>query len=185
MRPGRIIAWTLLFLGGVVMVTPIFFMFTTSLKTAARGLSISTLIPREPTLDNYPGVCQDGRFVRWFLNSLADRHHLDPVDVFFDSLVGYTLAKFEFRGRYFVFLAILSTLMIPTEMLVIPWYMMSGKFGWLDTYLGHHVPRHDDGLRHLPDETVLRDRARRFPRAPRASTASTNSRSGGRSPCRW
>ena len=40
--------------------------------------------------------------------------------LFFDSLVGYTLAKFRFRGRYLVFVAILSTLMIPTEMLVHP-----------------------------------------------------------------
>ena len=61
-------------------------------------------------------------------------------NVFFDSLVGYTLAKFEFRGRYLVFLAILSTLMIPTEMLVIPWYIMARNFGWLDTYWGIMFP---------------------------------------------
>ena len=61
-------------------------------------------------------------------------------NVFFDSLVGYTLAKFRFRGRKFIFLAILSTLMIPTEMLVIPWYLMSATFGWLDTYWGIMFP---------------------------------------------
>ncbi len=61
-------------------------------------------------------------------------------NVFFDSLVGYTLAKFEFRGRYFIFLAILSTLMIPTEMLVIPWYLMSSQLGWLDSYWGIMFP---------------------------------------------
>jgi multiple sugar transport system permease protein len=56
--------------------------------------------------------------------------------LFFDSLVGYTLAKFRFRGRYLVFVAILSTLMIPDEMLVLPWYAMAKTFGWLDTYWG-------------------------------------------------
>jgi len=61
-------------------------------------------------------------------------------NVFFDSLVGYTLAKYRFRGRYVVFLAILSTLMIPTEMLVIPWYVMARNFGWLDTYWGIMFP---------------------------------------------
>ena len=61
-------------------------------------------------------------------------------NVFFDSLVGYTLAKFQFRGRYFIFLAILSTLMIPTEMLVIPWYLMSSQLGWLDSYWGIMFP---------------------------------------------
>ena len=61
-------------------------------------------------------------------------------NVFFDSLVGYTLAKFRFRGRYIVFIAILSTLMIPTEMLVLPWYLMASQFGWLDTYWGIMFP---------------------------------------------
>ena len=60
--------------------------------------------------------------------------------LFFDSLVGYTLAKFRFRGRRLVFLAILSTLMIPTEMLVLPWYVMSKNLGWLDTYWGIMFP---------------------------------------------
>ena len=60
--------------------------------------------------------------------------------MFFDSLVGYTLRSSEFRGRYLVFIAILSTLMIPTEMLVIPWYLMASNFGWLDTYWGIMFP---------------------------------------------
>ncbi|MHA1567148.1 MAG: carbohydrate ABC transporter permease, partial [Alphaproteobacteria bacterium] len=60
--------------------------------------------------------------------------------LFFDSLVGYTLAKFKFRGRGFVFVAILSTLMIPTEMLVIPWFLLSQSFGWLDSYWGIMFP---------------------------------------------
>ena len=60
--------------------------------------------------------------------------------LFFDSLVGYTLAKYNFRGREIVFIAILSTLMIPTEMLIIPWYMMSREFGWIDTYWGIAFP---------------------------------------------
>ena len=63
--------------------------------------------------------------MRWFVNSMVVALVVTLSNVFFDSLVGYTLAKFGFRGRYFVFIAILSTLMIPTEMLVIPWYLMA------------------------------------------------------------
>jgi multiple sugar transport system permease protein len=85
-------------------------------------------------------VLSDGRFFRWFVNSIAIATVVTLSNVFFDSLVGYTLAKFEFRGRYLVFVAILSTLMIPTEMLVIPWYIMARNFGWLDTYWGIMFP---------------------------------------------
>ncbi len=138
-RPGRIIAWTILFIGGVIMVTPLLFMFSTSLKSAGQVYDLR-LIPAAPTFDNYIKVLSDGRFMRWFFNSTFVALCVTLSNVFFDSLVGYTLAKFDFRGRYLVFIAILSTLMIPTEMLVIPWYLMSAQFGWIDTYWGIMFP---------------------------------------------
>ncbi|SMH28818.1 carbohydrate ABC transporter permease [Azospirillum agricola] len=138
-RPGRVVAWTLLFLGGVVMVTPILFMFSTSLKDSSQVFDLR-LVPAEPTLDNYRTILEDGRFLRWFLNSLFIAVLATVSNVFFDGLVGYTLAKFRFPGRRLVFLAILSTLMIPTEMLVIPWYLMASRFGWLDSYWGIVFP---------------------------------------------
>lgn len=138
-RPGRVVAWTLLFLGGVVMVLPIVVMLSTSLKFPHEVYDLR-LIPNEPTLENYLYVLGDGRFVRWFVNSLLVATIVTLSNVFFDSLVGYTLCKFRFRGRYLVFVLILSTLMIPTEMLVIPWYVMAKSFGWLDTYWGIMFP---------------------------------------------
>ncbi|WP_332711346.1 carbohydrate ABC transporter permease [Pelagibacterium mangrovi] len=138
-RPGRVIAWTLLFIGGLIMVTPLLYMFSTSLKTSGQVYDLR-LIPAAPTFDNYIRVLSDGRFVRWFLNSTLIATIVTLSNVFFDSLVGYTLAKFDFRGRYIVFIAILSTLMIPTEMLVIPWYLMSSQLGWLDSYWGIMFP---------------------------------------------
>ena len=138
-RPGRVIAWTLLFIGGLLMITPIIFMLSTSLKDASQVYDLR-LIPAEPTLDNYVEVLADGRFLHWFVNSLIIATAVCVSNVFFDSLVGYTLAKFRFRGRYVVFIAILSTLMIPTEMLVIPWYLMARDLHWLDSYWGIMFP---------------------------------------------
>jgi multiple sugar transport system permease protein len=138
-RPGRIIAWTLLFIGGVIMVTPLLFMLSTSLKDASQVYDLR-VIPAAPTLDNYVEVLGDGRFTRWFINSMIVAIIVTLSNVFFDSLVGYTLAKFRFRGRYIVFIAILSTLMIPTEMLVLPWYLMASQLGWIDSYWGIMFP---------------------------------------------
>ena len=138
-RPGRILAWTLLFIGGVIMVTPLLFMLSTSLKDASQVYDLR-VIPAAPTLDNYIEILSDGRFTRWFINSTIVAAIVTLSNVFFDSLVGYTLAKFRFRGRYIVFIAILSTLMIPTEMLVLPWYLMASQFGWLDSYWGIMFP---------------------------------------------
>jgi len=138
-KPGRIVMWTVLFIGGLLMITPILFMFSTSLKTSSQIYDLR-LIPQSPTLANYIEVLTEGQFPRWFLNSSLVVICVTASNIFFDSLVGYTLAKFRFRGRQFVFIAILSTLMIPTEMLVIPWYLMSANFGWLDSYWGIMFP---------------------------------------------
>ncbi|VAW12295.1 N-acetyl-D-glucosamine ABC transporter, permease protein 2 [hydrothermal vent metagenome] len=138
-NPGRIVMWTILFLGGIVMVTPIVFMISTSLKFPHEIYDLR-LIPNEPTLENYIYVLEDGRFFQWFWNSLFIATMVTISNLFFDALVGYTLCKFTFRGRYLIFIAILSTLMIPTEMLVIPWYLMAKTFGWLDTYWGIMFP---------------------------------------------
>jgi multiple sugar transport system permease protein len=138
-RPGRIVAWTILLIGGLIMVTPLLYMFSTSLKSSAQIYDLK-LIPVHPILDNYVAALADVKFLRWMLNSTIIAVTVTVSNIFFDSLVGYTLAKFEFRGRYFIFLAILSTLMIPTEMLVIPWYLMSAKLGWLDSYWGIMFP---------------------------------------------
>jgi multiple sugar transport system permease protein len=138
-RPGRIIAWTLLVIGGLIMVTPLVFMLSTSLKDASQVYDLR-IVPASPSLDNYFEILSDGRFLKWFANSMIVAVTVTLSNVFFDSLVGYTLAKFQFRGRYIVFIAILSTLMIPTEMLVLPWYIMSSQFGWLDSYWGIMFP---------------------------------------------
>ncbi|WP_336065011.1 carbohydrate ABC transporter permease [Nitratireductor rhodophyticola] len=136
---GQFIRWALLFGGGILMIMPIVFMISTSLKFPFEVYNLN-LIPEEPTLENYTYVLEDGRFYGWFVNSLVIAIVTTASAVFFDALVGYALCKFRFPGRYLVFIAILSTLMIPTEMLVIPWYLMSKSFGWLDTYWGIMFP---------------------------------------------
>jgi multiple sugar transport system permease protein len=138
-RPLRIVVWTLLALGGIVMVMPLAYMASTSLKSPAQVFDLR-LFPRSPNLDNYAQILADGRFLTWFGNSLVVAASVTISNLFFDSLVGYTLAKFRFRGRSVVFIAMLSTLMIPTEMLVIPWYLMSARLGWLDSYWGIMFP---------------------------------------------
>jgi len=138
-NPAKVVTWTLLLLGGIVMVIPFAYMLGASLKLNNEIYEFS-LLPRAPTLDNYRRLFERSGFLRWFVNSLLIGTAVTASVLFFDSLVGYTLAKFRFRGRYAVFVAILSTLMIPTEMLVLPWYSMARTFGWLDTYWGIAFP---------------------------------------------
>ncbi|CAH1653921.1 carbohydrate ABC transporter permease [Chelatococcus asaccharovorans] len=138
-HPGRIVAWTLLALGAIVMMVPLIYMVATSFKYPNEVYELN-IIPHEPTLDNYTYIFQNTRFGIWFVNSLVTSTLVTISVLFFDSLVGYTLAKFKFRGREFIFIAILTTLMIPTEMLIVPWYIMAKNFGWLNSYWGIMFP---------------------------------------------
>lgn len=139
-RPlARFLLYLILLLGGLGMVFPFVWMVVSSLKSASDIYTLS-LVPPNPSLSNYTEVLNDTAFVRWFANSLIVALITTASVAFFDSLVGFVLAKYRFPGRQVIFLLILSTLMVPTEMLVIPWYVMSINLGWTDSYWGIMFP---------------------------------------------
>ncbi|MEI2422205.1 carbohydrate ABC transporter permease, partial [Arthrospira platensis SPKY2] len=79
-------------------------------------------------------------FPRWFLNSLIVAVGTTTSVLFFCAMVGYVLATLRFPFKNLIFVLILSTLMVPTEMLVIPWFVMSVEFGWVNSYWGLMFP---------------------------------------------
>jgi multiple sugar transport system permease protein len=135
----KVFIYTILIFGSFVMLFPLVWMISTSFKTPMEVFSLS-IFPENPTWDNYKTILKDTLFGKWFLNSLIIALITTFSVAFFDTLVGYILSKFRFVGKQVIFIFILSSLMIPTEMLVIPWYLMSTKLGWVDTYWGIMFP---------------------------------------------
>ncbi len=125
--------------GIVVVAFPFYWMVVSALKPPTEMYDLR-LLPAHPTLDNFAEVLTRTQFARWFANSLIVATLTTLSIAFFDSLVGYTLAKLRFPGRQLIFVMILATLMIPTEMLIIPWYVMSSAYGWINTYWGIMFP---------------------------------------------
>ncbi len=121
------------------MLFPFIWMVSTSLKAPFDIFNLS-IIPENPTLANYIKILEESMFIKWFMNSIIVALITTISVLFFDTLVGYIIAKFSFVGRTVIFILILSTLMVPTEMLIIPWYMMSSEFGWTDSYWGVLFP---------------------------------------------
>ena len=126
---GLLVAYILLAIGGVCMVTPFIWMILTSVKPPPELVNFS-FFPANPTLQNYLNVLNTSSFERWYLNSIIVAAISTTSVVFFDTLVGYTLNKFSFPGKNLIFIGMLGTLMIPTEMLIIPWYTMSVNWNW-------------------------------------------------------
>jgi multiple sugar transport system permease protein len=136
---ARVFLYIILLLGGLGMIFPFLWMISSSLKHAKDIYSLA-LIPPEATLNNYRYVLEETSYVRWFTNSLIVAAITTASVAFFDSLAGYVLAKFRFPLQNVIFVLILSTLMVPTEMLVIPWYLMSIELHWTNTYWGIMFP---------------------------------------------
>lgn len=135
----QIVAYALLMLGGLTMLVPFLWMIGTSLKPASE-LFQTTFLPQNPTLANYREVLFETALPQWYFNSLIVAIISTTSVAFFDTLAGYVFAKFDFPLKKIFFILILSTLMVPTEMLIIPWYIMSVDFGWVDTYWGIAFP---------------------------------------------
>jgi len=133
------VVYVLLAVGGIITIFPFVWMIATSFKQPWDIYNLS-LIPPDPTFNNYIRLFEESSFPRWFLNSFVVGLLVTFSVMFFDSLVGYTLCKYNFRGKKVIFILILSTMMIPTEMLIIPWYIMSNNWGWVDSYWGIMFP---------------------------------------------
>lgn len=140
-RIGKSAAYAILGVLALAMIFPFFWMLMSSFKDASQIFE-PRLIPERPTLDNYAQILFSGnsRFPRWFLNSAIVAVCTTASVLFFDSLLGYTLSKFDFPGKKIIFLLIISTLMIPTEMLVIPWYALTRAMHWGNSYWGIMFP---------------------------------------------
>ena len=137
MRFKKNVRMTLLYLAfiviGVAMVFPFIWMIATSFKTGTDIYSLS-LLPKKFTLENYREVLSGSDFPRWFLNSFLVAGITTLSVLVFDPLLGYAFCKYRFRGKEAIFTMLLSTMMIPTEMMIIPWYMMVNQLGWNNTY---------------------------------------------------
>lgn len=138
-RRLRIVAYILLTIGAITMLVPFVWMLSTSFKTMPE-ITKGTFLPQEPTLDNYRQVLTTTTLPLWYWNTIVVAAISTTSVVFFDTLAGYVFAKFEFPLKTVFFLIILSTLMIPTEMLLIPWYILSVNLNWVDTYWGIAFP---------------------------------------------
>ncbi|WP_088829997.1 carbohydrate ABC transporter permease [Paenibacillus tyrfis] len=138
-RLPKLGSYALLTAGTLAMVFPFLWMVATSLKTPQDVFSLS-LVSDRATLANYAELFATTPFMHWVYNSFMIAVIMTASVCLFDTVAGYVLAKFTFAGKRFIFIAILSTLMVPTEMLIIPWYLLSAKLGWVDTYVGVLFP---------------------------------------------
>ncbi|QRV17402.1 carbohydrate ABC transporter permease (plasmid) [Haloterrigena salifodinae] len=136
-RVKRILLYVVLTLGAIWWAIPFWWTLATSL---AAQPSAATILPDAVTFDHYRRLWESVPLVQWFINTLIFAGCVTAFNLTFDSLAGYALAKIDFWGREKLFLAFLSTMMVPGMVILIPTYLIITELGLVNTYPGLILP---------------------------------------------
>ncbi|MFD0051008.1 carbohydrate ABC transporter permease [Actinomycetes bacterium NPDC127524] len=135
------LVFTILVLGSLVLLTPLWWMVSTSLKSPAEIMqNPPSFIPKVFHFSNYAKAWNSAPFTRWGLNTLFISVVSTIGSVLVNSFVAYGFAKIRFKGRNILFTLVLSTMLIPGFVTMVPQYIMFSKIGWVNTYLPLIVP---------------------------------------------
>ena len=124
-----------------IFIAPLYWMVATSLKVGADIQAWPPQwIPHEITLDSYKQAISVIPFGRLFFNSIVIGVITVVGNVFGCTMASYTLVRKKFKGKNIVFLLIVSSMMLPTHIRLIPLYLMCLKLNLVNTYLGIALP---------------------------------------------
>ena len=140
-RLGRALLYALAIMLGFIFVLPFLWMVMTALKSRGElNLFPPTLWPNEWTPSNFLRIWSVQNFGRFLLNSAIYSVGAVIGTVLSSTLVAYGFARLKFWGREFWFIVLLGTLMLPSQVLLIPQYIIFRDLGWLDSLKPLIVP---------------------------------------------
>ncbi|MFC4653262.1 carbohydrate ABC transporter permease [Lactococcus nasutitermitis] len=101
-----------------------------------------SLIPKEFTFSNYQQIFSSGSasFPQWFLNSVIISVIGTAINIFFNSMAGYSLARLSYPGRDKIYYAFLALMMVPGQVLLVPNYVLLTNLGMIDTLTSMIIP---------------------------------------------
>jgi multiple sugar transport system permease protein len=139
----RVLATALCVAGLVIILFPLAWMFSTSLKTRAEVSKFPPVwIPSIPQWDNYrQALTGQNRFDIYFVNTLIYSVGSMVGELLSCALVAYGFARLRAPGKNALFILVLATMMLPGWVTLIPQYIMFSRFGWIDTFLPLVVPK--------------------------------------------
>lgn len=140
-RPG-ILVWVVLVLVAIVALWPMYWLYITAFTPTANTVKTPPdLIPIHASLTNFSRLFTQAKdYWRWALNSLLISLSVTAFHLVFDTMAGYAFAKKRFPGRNFCFWLILSTLMIPSHVTLVPLYVVARQLHLINNILAVILP---------------------------------------------
>lgn len=138
----KVIVYTSLIIGAVIMVFPFYWMITGAFKTSSEIAQFPpTMIPNDITnLENFKFALETAPFVQYFINSVIVAFFCVTICTFTTILAAFAFSRMNFRGKTILFSIMLSLMMVPFEMLIITNYKTIIGMNLHDTLLGLIIP---------------------------------------------
>ncbi|MEX2415026.1 MAG: carbohydrate ABC transporter permease [Paenibacillaceae bacterium] len=131
---GRFSAYVLLCTTVLISIFPFYWMFVIGSNTTADANKFPPLVvPGDLYIDNITRVFHDIPFFKALFNTFIVSVTITASQLFFCALAAFALSRLNFKGRNFLFIFIIATLMIPQQLGIIPLYIVMQKFGWVNT----------------------------------------------------
>ena len=140
---AKLFKTAIFFVVGLAFLLPLFWMISASLKTPGEMFAKEfKWIPENPRWENYKSIWTDAEvnMTNGFINSAIISVSSIVVALIFSSLAAYAFAKGDFKGKNFVFMLFLSTMMIPGEVTIIPRFMIFHKIGLYNNLMSVILP---------------------------------------------
>ncbi len=138
---SRFTIYSILFIIGFILIVPMLWLVATSFKGTEELFAVPpTIVPKDPTFDNYTGVWASIPIGRYLVNTFIITLGTVSLTVVLCSLAAFPLARMKFKGRILITTAILATLVIPQEIIIIPLYLIVLNMGLLDTLIAAMLP---------------------------------------------
>ncbi|HJO07654.1 MAG TPA: carbohydrate ABC transporter permease [Chloroflexota bacterium] len=136
-RGSRLLLYTYLTIGALLVLIPYFWMVSASLKEPREIFQVGiNFLPHTFYTENYRILFSDYQIVRWLINSFAVAGIVLLTNMTFTVTAGYAFARLRFKGRDFMFFVYVGAMMVPLQVRLIPSFIIVKNLGWLDTYQG-------------------------------------------------
>ena len=120
---------------------PIIWIFLSSFKNQSELFTYPLkMLPADPTLENYKAAFKTGNFIRYFNNSLFVAVVSTLLTIMINTMAGYALSKYIFKGRDTIFFLMIATLMIPLQVILVPIFILEKNLGLLNSLWGIIIP---------------------------------------------
>jgi len=140
-RIHKAIIYLVLLVGVIVTIAPFVWMISASLMPAGQANQFPPkFLPDKVTFEHYRTLFGRLNVARYFFNSIVISLSITGISLIFNSMAGFAFAKYRFAGKQKLFKLLLSAMVIPAQVTMLPLFLMLNRMGVINTYWGVIIP---------------------------------------------